>query len=96
MSLISALNIPNNYRSESGSGLEGGQVWGGGWLVAEFGIGMWVVWCMGDVFLLFSPDNLFIVLKGCHEMFLLQQMRKKKAERGLNQMPPDLILSQNS
>ena len=50
MSLISALNIPYNYRSGSGSGLEGGQVGGGGWLVAEFGIGMWVVWCIGDVF----------------------------------------------
>ena len=49
MSLTSALNIPNNYRSGSGSGL-GVQVGGGGWLVAEFGIGMWVVWCMGNVF----------------------------------------------
>ena len=50
----------------------------------------------GCFLLLFSPDNLLIVLKGCQEIFLLQQMRKKKAERGLNQMPPDLILSQNS
>ena len=65
-------------------------------MVAEFGIGMWVVWCMGDVFLLFSPDNLLIVLKGCQKIFFMQQMRKKKAERGLNQMLPDLILSQNS